>query len=293
MQTLVPLVLVGMLLGSGAPAAAAPRHTMEHYARFATEGLRATALTVTNGDLGGNLGRLVVTGGIAAPGPQLVADSVRVIGAATCAGIYGDTIRGAGGSCPSSGSDGGAIFADPADACGAPAVSPACSAATPKIVVVGGASRTLAPGTYGDITVGGDVPAVLDLVGGRYVFCDLRAMHNAAIRVHGPTEIVVAGTLVLDRGSSLGAAPDVVIGASDLRVVASGKSVKVARGSTLTARLCATGARLTIRDATVNGTADVATTSVCGGEPSIVSTMSSSVPAAPPPTRPKFPSFSS
>jgi hypothetical protein len=255
-STMPRLVLfaLGGLAVVVAPTFAAPRGTIERYAVLATEGIRARSLTVTNGDLGVNLGRIVVTGGLMAPGSQLVADSVRIVGPATCAGVYGDQVRGAPGSCPASGSDGGALFDDPADACGAPRLLPACDDRA-KIVVSSGQSRTLVPGVYGDLKVGGAAPAVVDLVGGRYVFCSLRAVQNASLRVHAPSEIVVAGSLALDRGSTLGAAPDTVVGPSDVRIVVGGRSAKVVRGSSLAARVCAPGARLAFRDATYHGTA--------------------------------------
>jgi hypothetical protein len=144
------------------------------------------------------------------------------------------------------------LLADPADECGVPPSLPAC--ATGTRLVIGAGTRSLAPGVYGDVVVKGDAPAVVDLAGGRYVFCSLRAVRNAALRVHSPTEIVVAKTFVLDRSSSLGAAPDTIVGPADLRLIVGGKSVKVAHGSTLSARTCAPAARLALRDATVRGT---------------------------------------
>lgn len=244
-------IVVTTAVCAAAVAGATPRPTLDAYAVLATEGLRAKALTVTRGDVGVNLGRLVVSGGITAPDSQLVADGVRVSGAATCTGIFGDLVRGAGAGCPTAGSDGGALFADPADACGMPAVLPACATGTKR--AFGAGTHALAPGVYGDVLVGDDAPAIVDLVGGRYVFCSLRAVRNAELRVHAPSEVVVAGTFTLDRSSSLGPAPDTVLGSSDIRLVVGGKSAKVARGSTLTAHACAPAARLTLRGATVRG----------------------------------------
>ncbi len=249
------LTLLGLTLLLHAPLVlAAPRRTIESYALLATEGLRGRALTIESGDVGVNLGRLVVSGGITAPGSQLVANSVRLGGSTTCAGVYGDTVRGASAGCAAAGSDGPALFDDPGDACGLPKVLPACAEGT-KLVVGAGATRTLPAGVYGDLMMSGATPATLDLIGGRYVFCSLRAVRNAQIRVHAPSEIVVLGNVVLDRTSALGAAPDVVLAPGDIRVVTTAKTVKVARGATVTGRLCAPASRLTLRGATLHGSA--------------------------------------
>src|SRR5687767_11276198 len=116
-NVLVASAVVCSLVGL---AHAAPRKTIEHYAVLASEGLRAKGLTVTQGDLGVNLGKLVVSGGLTAPSSQLVADVVRVSSPATCAAVYGDDVRGTAAGCDAAGSDGAALFADPADACGVP-----------------------------------------------------------------------------------------------------------------------------------------------------------------------------
>src|SRR5207249_9457797 len=121
--------------------------------------------TVGRGDVGVNAGRLIVTGGIAAPDSRLGARSVRMTGPVVCAGVYGDAVKGAGGACPAAGSGGGVLFDDPADLCGVPPTLPDCAAGAKR--VTGG---RLVPGVYGNLVVKDDV----DLVGGRYVFCNLR-----------------------------------------------------------------------------------------------------------------------
>ncbi|MGH7896036.1 MAG: DUF3604 domain-containing protein, partial [Candidatus Binatia bacterium] len=232
--------------------AAAPRRTIESYALLAIESLRAKGLTVESGDVGVNSGGLVASG-IKAPGSQLVADSVRLAGRTSCAGVFGDSVRGASAKCAVGGSDGVALFGDPGEACGFPKVQPACATGT-KLTVGSGTPRTLAPGVYGDLVVTGKSPAIVDLVGGRYVFCSLRAARRAQVRVHAPTEIVVAGDVLLDR-ATVGPAPDVVLGPGDIRIVVAGEGVKLARGTTVTGRVCAPGARLTLRGATLRGSA--------------------------------------
>src|SRR5947207_12792795 len=151
MRVRFPLCVAGIVVGLAAAAPAAPSRTIEHYALLASEGLRAKAVTVTSGDLGVNRGRLIVTGGITAPGARLVAASVRMTGALVCAGVYGDTVHGAGGTCPVAGSGGGVLFDDPGDVCGVPPSLPACAA---------GAKRTtagrLVPGVYGNLVVEDD-----------------------------------------------------------------------------------------------------------------------------------------
>src|ERR1051325_6851552 len=171
--------LAGIALALANVAAAAPRRTLEHYALVASEGIRARDVPVGSGDLGVNAGRLIVTGGIAAPDSQLVAPNVRMTGPVVCAGVYGDAVHGASGTCPAVGGGGGVLFDDPADLCGVPPSLPACAAGVKR--VTGG---RLVPGVYGNLVVKEDV----DLVGGRYVFCNLRAVGNGHLRVPARTE---------------------------------------------------------------------------------------------------------
>lgn len=235
-----------------APALAVPRAVIERYAILTAEGLRAKGLTVANGDLGVTRGKLVVTEGLAAPASQLVADAVRITGPAACVGIHADGVEGATASCPRAGDGAGTLFADLHEACGAPPALPACAAGT-RLVVETGTARTLPPGVYGDLVVRDG--ASVGLRGGRYVFCSLRATRSARVRLHGPAELVVTGSVLLDRGSSLAPDPDIVLGASDVRLITAGKTVKVARGARLVARLCASRARLVLREAVFDGTA--------------------------------------
>src|SRR5262245_44860412 len=248
------LALLAVLLASVSARAqpVGPARVLERYALLASESLRARKLRVDGGDLGVNAGRMVASS-LTAPAARLVAATMRLGRDAVCGAAFAGEVRSDAASCPTAGPDGGAVFADPADTCGMPAILPACASGE-RLILEAGSARTLGAGTYGDLRIGGS-GAVLDLTGGRYVFCSLRAIRGAELRVHAPTEIVVLDSLRIDGGATLGPAPDVVLGPSDLRVLVAGPSVRVGGGAEVSARLCAPAARVVLKKATWRGTA--------------------------------------
>ena len=215
--------VVAVLLASVSAHASGPARILEGYALFASDSLRARGLHVDGGDVGVNKGRLVASS-LAAPSGRLVASKIRLGRGAVCSTAFGEEVRGNAASCPVAPFS-GSVFADPADTCGMPAIVPSCAKGE-RLTLKAGTTRVLGAGTYGDLRLGGS-GAVLDLTGGRYVFCSLRAIRGVALRVHAPTEIVVLGTLRIDGRSTLGPAPDVVLGPNDVRLLVAGPSVRV------------------------------------------------------------------
>ena len=243
--------VVAVLLASVSAHASGPARILEGYALFASDSLRARGLHVDGGDVGVNKGRLVASS-LAAPSGRLVASKIRLGRGVICSTAFGGEVRGNAASCPIA-SFSGSVFADPADTCGMPAIVPSCAKGE-RLTLKAGTTRVLGAGTYGDLRLGGS-GAVLDLTGGRYVFCSLRAIRGVALRVHAPSEIVVLGELRIDGRSTLGPAPDVVLGPNDVRLLAAGPSVRVGGGAQVSARMCAPSARVALRKATWHGTA--------------------------------------
>ncbi len=241
-------------LAHGAQAAA-PRRTVESYVLLATEVLRADGLHVTSGDLGVDHGLLAAAGPIDAPSSQLVADTVRIGRGTTCAGLLSGRTLGTAAACPLAGSFAGPLIGDVARACGYPTPFPACDPRR-KVSVGHGETAALASGVYGDLIVGGgDAGAgILDLAGGHYVFCHLRLGRGAELRFQGPSQIEVVGDVQLGRDTVLGPAAGVALAANDVRLVAAGRNLHLARGSQVTARLCAPDSRLSLRG-TLHGNA--------------------------------------
>jgi hypothetical protein len=243
-RLLAALALVSGLV-PGAQAATA-RRTLDAYALLASEELRVRALHVRRGDIGVTSGRFISAGTLDAAGAQVVADRVRLVGGATCAAVLTRTAKGGGPKCPIRRGDPGAVIADLAEACGIPPTLPACNPAH-SVSVGRRATRTLPAGAYGDVVVAG---ATLELTGGRYVFCSLRAVRRAQVHVHGPSEIIVAGKMGLD--GTLVPAPGVALSPNDVRIFVGGPRV-VVRAPDLVARVCAPRALVQLGSATVHG----------------------------------------
>jgi hypothetical protein len=105
---------------------------------------------------------------------------------------------------------------------------------------------------YGAVLVRGRV--TLDLLGGRYVFCSLRALDGARLLVHAPTDIVVAGSVSLHR-VRLRPAPDLALAPNDVRLFIAGGRVEVADGARVAGRLCAPRAHVLLAASTLAGSA--------------------------------------
>jgi hypothetical protein len=246
------LAVVAILLASVSAHASGPARILESYALFASDSLRARGLRVDGADVGVNKGRLVASS-LAAPSGRLVASRIQLGRGAVCSAAFAGAGRSRAASCQIAGPHSGTVFADPADTCGMPAIVPPCAKGA-RLTLEAGTTRVLGAGTYGDLRLGGS-GAVLDLTGGRYVVCSLRAIRGVALRVHAPTEIVVLGQLRIDGRSTLGPAPDVVLGPNDVRLLVAGPSVRIGGGAQVSARLCTPSARVALRKATWHGTA--------------------------------------
>ena len=229
--------------------AATARRALDAYGLVATHLLRARSLQVTNGDLGVVAGPLYSTGGLTAPGAQIVASTARFSGLSTCAAVLSDDVSGGSAACPTGGAGVPHLFADLTDACGLPTAVPACNSTAPRLVVTDSARR-LPPGVYGDVVVS-TARAGLDLTGGTYIFCNLRVARGAQVRVHGPSEVRIVGRLLLS--GALAPAPGVAVSASDIRVQVFGTTVRAARGALLSAVLCAPQATARLTDSTLQG----------------------------------------
>ncbi|MFN8542944.1 MAG: DUF3604 domain-containing protein [Candidatus Binatia bacterium] len=252
MRTEIRLSLAIALLAMAATAeAAAPRRTLESYGLLAIEEIRSRGLLVTSGDLGVEHG--LFAGRVDAPAGQIVAATVRLEAGARCAAAIGDAVSGTGASCPGGGPLGDPPIGDVARDCGLPASFPGCAGGAAVVVAAGG-SRTLPPGTYGDVTVrGGKMGGTLDLAGGSYVFCSLKVLRGAKVVAHAPVRMSVAGTMLLARASSIGGASGGALAPSDVRLFANGGALRLARGARLAARVCAPASRATLGPGTVAG----------------------------------------
>src|SRR5262245_27829308 len=103
-----------------------PARILERYALLASESLRARKLRVDGGDLGVNAGRMVASN-LTAPSARLVAARMRLGRDAVCNAAFAGEVRSDAASCPTAGPDGGSVVTAPADACGMPAIVPACA----------------------------------------------------------------------------------------------------------------------------------------------------------------------
>lgn len=238
------LVVIAVLMASFRSDAATVRDRAEAYSLVSTEAMRLQRV-VARGDLSA-VGRLSVGGGLDATGRQVVAGSVRMNGAATCTAILASEARGTAATCPLAGSV-DAFPPLPLD-CGVPQGAPACDRRR-KVTVKAGAPTTLAPGVYGEVVVRGG-GATLDLTGGRYVVCALRVLRGGRVRTYGPLELVADKLIV---GGTIGGAPGVAIGASDVRILVRGAAARMARGADVLGRVCAPSGKLTLAKATLRG----------------------------------------
>src|SRR5262249_39000620 len=137
----------------------------------------------------------------------------------------------------------GPLIEDLAAACGIPDEFPDCSAGS-AVEVAAGDERTLSPGVYGDVDVGGAASrhGRLVLTGGRYVFCSLRARRGATIEADSASQVFVVGDVTLGPKSRFG--PSESLAASDLDLFSHGARVSISRNADVTGRVCAPDATL-------------------------------------------------
>src|SRR5262249_30832165 len=130
------------------------------------------------------------------------------------------------------------LIADLPAACGLPSEFPDCSGG-PAVDVAAGAERTLPPGMYGDVNVGGAASrhGRLVLTGGHYVFCSLRMRRGAVLEADSATQVFVAGDVQIGPKSRLGPAENLT--AADLDIFTQGSRFLVSRAADVRARVCA------------------------------------------------------
>jgi cysteine-rich repeat protein len=126
--------------------------------------------------------------------------------------------------------------------------TPGVSCGGRDVRVEKGGSGTLAPGSYGQLSI--ENGGTLSLAAGSYAFCGVRAARHAAIVVGGGTTIAVAGDLVLENDGTLLPAG----GAPVPHVTVAGARLKIGAGARVAATFVAGGARATVgRGAVVTG----------------------------------------
>jgi cysteine-rich repeat protein len=234
---------------------AQPSSNLNDYVVFAESSITTKGMTVADGDIGVNAsgGRLDApkSPAIDAPNSVVASDIVRIEGGSHCTTLYANTVISTGAFCGP-----GTPFTTPiipslATACGFPAVFPACDQAN-DVTVNAGEVRVLAPGVYGDARVksgrfsGVLIPGTLQLTGGSYVFCSLRASRGTRVVFQAPSQVDIAGKMNLGNDSFTG--PDVGSGlvADDIVIYSNSGSAHIARFTDTVMRLCAPFARLRV-----------------------------------------------
>ncbi len=140
-------------------------------------------------------------------------------------------------------------FGDLEVACGFPVPFPACTPAVPVLVpdnsdcigvpdaLPGNGRCDLAPGVYGDLKVQNN--AMLTLVGGNYVFCDVSFGRSTTTTVNAPAVWDVSGDLSINNDSTFGQ------GCNDVRVHLKGPGdFSFGRNATILGRFCAPERRM-------------------------------------------------
>jgi hypothetical protein len=244
-STAIPLVT--FLLGTA--VAAGPSHDLSTYVLFGDHGIRARGFRIDHGDVGVNQGSITAHDAVDGPDSALAGDVVSVGGRSRCAELFFTTaVAHSAPSCGRGTSYVGPLVADLPAACGVPDEFPDCSDG-PAVDVAAGDERTLAPGVYGDVDVGGAASrhGRLVLTGGRYVFCSLRTRRGAVLEADSAAQVFVAGDVRLGPRSSLGPA-------EDLEILTRGSRFAISRNAEVGARVCALDGTLHVTDgATLTG----------------------------------------
>jgi hypothetical protein len=246
-SVLTGIGLVTCLLGTA--VASGPSHDLSTYVLVGDHGIRARGFRIDRGDVGVNQGSLRVHDAIDAPDSTLAGDVVSVGGRSRCAQLFFATaVDHAAPSCGPGTPYVGPLIADLPAACGLPADFPDCSEES-AVDVPAGDERTLPPGVYGDVDVGGAASrhGRLVLTGGRYVFCSLRTRRGAVLEADSAAQVFVAGDVRIGPKSRLGPA-------EDLDILTRGSRFSVSRTADAGARVCALDATLHVTDgATLTG----------------------------------------
>jgi len=241
------IALVTFLLGTA--MAAGPSHDLSTYVLFGDHGIRARGFRIDHGDVGVNQGSITAHDAVDGPDSALAGDVVSVGGRSRCAELFFTTaVAHSAPSCGPGTSYVGPLVADLPAACGVPDEFPDCSDG-PAVDVAAGDERTLAPGVYGDVDVGGAASrhGRLVLTGGRYVFCSLRTRRGAVLEADSAAQVFVAGDVRLGPRSSLGPA-------EDLEILTRGSRFAISRNAEVGARVCALDGTLHVTDgATLTG----------------------------------------
>ena len=234
--------LVGTAVASG------PSHDLSTYVLFGDHGIRARGFRIDRGDVGVNQGSLRAHDAIEAPDSTLAADVVSVGDRSRCAQLFFTAaVDHAAPSCGPGTPYAGPLIADLPTACGVPDEFPDCGG--PAVDVAAGDERTLSPGLYGDVDVGGAASrhGRLVLMGGRYVFCSLRTRRGSVLEADSAAQVFVAGDVEIGPKSRLGPA-------GDLDIFTRGSRFSISRAADVGARVCALDATLHVTDgATLDG----------------------------------------
>ena len=239
--------LVTCLLGTA--VASAPSRDLSTYVLFGDQGIRARGFRIDRGDVGVNHGELRAHDAIDGPDSTLAGDVVSVGGRSRCAELFFTTaVTHAAPSCGPGTSYVGPLIADLQAACGVPDDFPDCNGGA-SVDVAAGDERTLPPGVYGDVDVGGAASrhGHLVLTGGRYVFCSLRTRRGSVLEADSAAQVFVAGDVRIGPKSQIGPA-------EDLDIFSRGSRFSISRAADVGARVCALDATLHVTDgATLNG----------------------------------------
>jgi hypothetical protein len=239
--------LVTCLLGTA--VASGPSRDLSTYVLFGDQGIRARGFRIDRGDVGVNQGGLRAHDAIDGPDSTLAGDVVSVGGRSRCAELFFTTaVTHAAPSCGPGTSYVGPLIADLQAACGVPDDFPDCNGGA-SVDVAAGDERTLPPGVYGDVDVGGAASrhGHLVLTGGRYVFCSLRTRRGSVLEADSAAQVFVAGDVRIGPKSSLGPA-------EDLDIFTRGSRFSISRAADVGARVCALDGTLQVTDgATLTG----------------------------------------
>ncbi len=289
---LVAFLLTGFWV---ATAAAQGRH-LDSYVLFALEGIRTKGLTLSSGDIGVNDPNGAISasshGVIDAPQSDLIAGMVRASVNSRCRHLYANLAVGTMPACQPTGDFRALalpLMADPLAESGYPAPFPDLCAGAAPVTVTLDTTRTLTPGTYGDVNVfsaGGRVGRLV-LTGGDYFFCSLRTGRSAQVLFKGPSTLRIRNLVSLGASAFLG--PDPGAGsapsAGDIVLHVNGPAVHFSATSDVHARLLAPNAMLRVtHEATIEGSfmaRAIRTERIGGGPPTTTTTTSTTTTTVP------------
>jgi hypothetical protein len=241
-------MLAGLMVAAAlaTDVAAQPSSDINDYVLFGVAGIKTKGPTISDGDVGVNIGggRLIAPKFFNGPNSVVASDRVRFDKSPSntiLQQLFANVVEFGPPGTPFA----TPIIADVKAACGFPVPFPTCAVGNDVDVPVG-ATTTLPSGVYGKVRVHGTQLAhgVLQLSGGSYVFCDLKVGRNAQLQVQNPSTVQVAGRMAFGPSTFLG--PDTGSGlvASDIQFYVAGKIVKLTRESFSNARICAPDSKM-------------------------------------------------